>query len=116
VQINDTETSVLRCQSVSAQSAPARISGSEYAELSRLVREAGLLHSRTRYYGWKIVGTIGALAGGWAAFVVVGDSWWTLALAAFLAVLFTQVGFLAMMPGNARYLAPGDPATSPGSC
>jgi fatty acid desaturase len=100
VQISDTETTALRCQSVSAQSAPARISGSEYAELSRLVREAGLLHRRTRYYAWKIVVTIGALAGGWAAFVVVGDSWWTLAVAAFLAVLFTQVGFLGHDAGH----------------
>ena len=67
MQISDTEMTVLRCKSVSAQSAPARLTGSEYAELPRLVREAGLLHGRTRYYPWKIVVTVGALAGGWAA-------------------------------------------------
>ena len=31
MQISDTEMTVLCCQSVSAQSAPARLSGSEYA-------------------------------------------------------------------------------------
>ena len=65
MQISDTETSVLRCQSVSAQSAPARLSGSEYTELPRLVRKAGLLHRRTRYYPWKIVVTVGRWQADW---------------------------------------------------
>ncbi|HEX9552707.1 MAG TPA: acyl-CoA desaturase [Streptosporangiaceae bacterium] len=100
VQISDPEIAVLGRQSPSAESALARPGGSEYAELSRLVREAGLLHRRTLYYTWKIVVTVGALAGGWAAFVVVGNSWWTLAVAGPLAVLFTQVGFLGHDAGH----------------
>jgi fatty acid desaturase len=100
VQISDPEIAVPGRQSPSAQSAPARLGGSEYAELSRLVREAGLLHRRTLYYTWKIVVTVGALAAGWAAFVVVGNSWWTLAVAGLLAVLFTQVGFLGHDAGH----------------
>jgi fatty acid desaturase len=105
VQISNTETAVLRRQSDSAQAAPAQPGGSEYAELSRLIREAGLLHRRTRYYTWKIVVTVGALASGWTAFVVVGDSWWTLVIAAFLAVLFTQVGFLGHDAGHRQVFA-----------
>jgi hypothetical protein len=62
VQISDPEIAVPGRQSPSAQSAPARLGGSEYAELSRLVREAGLLHRRTLYYTWKIVATVGALS------------------------------------------------------
>jgi fatty acid desaturase len=81
-----------------AASAPRR--GSEYAELSRQVREAGLLDRRSRYYAWKIAVTVGLLAAGWAAFVVVGDSWWQLAVAAFLAVVFTQIGFLGHDAGH----------------
>jgi len=77
VQLSDTETTALRRQSLSAQSAPGRLGGSEYAELSRLVRDAGLLHRRTRYYTWKIVATVAALAAGWAASVVADDSWRT---------------------------------------
>ena len=34
------------------------------------------------------------LAAGSGALVLVGDSWWQLGVAAFLAVMFTQVGFL----------------------
>ena len=44
--------------------------------------------------------TVVALAGGWAVFVIVGNSWWTLAVAALLAVLFTQVGFLGHDAGH----------------
>ena len=100
MQMSDAETSVLWRQSLSAQPAPARPGGSEYAELSRLVRAAGLLQRRTRYYAWKIIVTVGALAGAWAAFVLVGDSWWTLTVAVLLAVLFTQVGFLGHDAGH----------------
>jgi fatty acid desaturase len=100
VQISDTETAALRRQSLSARPVPGRRGGSEYAELSRRVRDAGLLDRCTRYYTWKIIVTVGALAGGWAAFVSVGGSWWTLAVAAFLAVLFTQVGFLGHDAGH----------------
>jgi fatty acid desaturase len=101
VRMSDPEIAVLGRQSPSAQSSPARPGGSEYAELSRLVWEAGLLHRRTLYYTWKIAVTVGALAAGWAAFVVVGNSSWrTLAVAGLLAVLFTQVGFLGHDAGH----------------
>ena len=74
--------------------------GTEYAELSRQIRAAGLLDRRPRYYTWKITVTAVLLAAGWAAFAVLGDSWWTLAVAAFLAVIFTQVGFLGHDAGH----------------
>jgi fatty acid desaturase len=35
------------------------------------------------------------LAGGWTAFVLIGASWWTLAVAAFLAVVFAQIALVA---------------------
>ena len=104
MQASDTDTARLR-PSPAAQPAPARLNGSEYAELSRLVRQAGLLRRRPGYYTWKILTTVGALAGAWAAFVVVGNSWWTLAIAALLAVLFTQVGFLGHDAGHRQIFA-----------
>ncbi len=88
----------LQIQLPPASSAPRR--GSEYAELSRQVRQAGLLERRPGYYAWKIAVTVGLLAAGWAVFVVVGDSWWQLAVAAILAVVFTQVGFLGHDAGH----------------
>jgi fatty acid desaturase len=74
--------------------------GSEYAELSRQVKEAGLLERRSWYYTWKISLTIGLLVAGWTAFALIGDSWWQLGIAAFLAVIFTQIGFLGHDAGH----------------
>jgi fatty acid desaturase len=99
VRFSDTASAVSRqIQLASASSAPRR--GSEYAELSRQVKEAGLLERRPGYYTWKIALTIGMLAAGWTVFVVVGNSWWQLAVAVFLAVIFTQIGFLGHDAGH----------------
>jgi fatty acid desaturase len=79
---------------------PASLRGSDYAQLSRQVKQAGLLERRPCRYIWRIAITATLLAGGWAAFVVVGDSWWQLAVAGFLAVMFTQVAFLGHDAGH----------------
>jgi len=64
------------------------------------VRQAGLLDRRLRYYAWKIGFTALALAAGWTAFAVLGDSWWQLGTAVFLAAVFTQIGFLGHDAGH----------------
>ncbi|MGQ4600450.1 fatty acid desaturase [Nocardia sp. R6R-6] len=74
--------------------------GSAYSVLLRRVREEGLLDRRLRYYFWKSAATTAALAAGWAAFVVIGDSWWQLGVAAFLAVVFAQIAFLGHDAGH----------------
>jgi fatty acid desaturase len=79
---------------------PGRARGDDYAELSRLVRQAGLLERRRWRYVGRITVTATLLAAGWAAFVLLGDSWWQLAVAVFLAVMFTQVGFLGHDAGH----------------
>jgi len=84
----------------SAPAPPAPLRGSDYAELSRQVKQAGLLQRRRWRYIWRITVTATLLAAGWAVFVLVGDSWWQLAVAAFLAVMFTQVGFLGHDAGH----------------
>jgi fatty acid desaturase len=78
--------------------APRR--GSEYSELSRQIKEAGLLERRSGYYAWKIAVTISLLAAGWTAFALLGDSWWQLSVAVLLAVIFTQIGFLGHDAGH----------------
>src|SRR5216684_85897 len=78
----------------------AEQSGSEYAMLSRRVRQAGLLDRRLHYYSWKIGLTGLALVAGWTAFAIVGDSWWQLVTAVFLAVIFGQMGFLGHDAGH----------------
>jgi fatty acid desaturase len=79
---------------------PESAHGSEYAALSRRVRRAGLLDRRLRYYGWKIALTALALAAGWTAFAILGDSWWQLGTAVFLAVVFAQIGFIGHDAGH----------------
>jgi fatty acid desaturase len=79
---------------------PASRRGSEYSELSRQIKEAGLLERRPGYYAGKITVTIGLLAAGWTAFALLGDSWWQLAVAVLLAVIFTQIGFLGHDAGH----------------
>ncbi|MEV2224599.1 acyl-CoA desaturase [Nocardia vinacea] len=74
--------------------------GSDYARLSRRVRQAGLLNRRLRNYGWRIAVTVAALAAGWTAFAVIGDSWWQLGTAVFLAVIFAQFAFLGHDAGH----------------
>ncbi|MGW1740524.1 fatty acid desaturase family protein [Nocardia sp. NPDC001965] len=66
----------------------------DYARLLRRISAAGLMERRPVYYTVRL-GLAGiAFAGGWAAFVLVGDSWWTLAVAAFLAVTFAQIALV----------------------
>jgi fatty acid desaturase len=83
-----------------AQLSGAPVRGSDYADLSRQVRQAGLMDRHPARYAWRIALTVTLLAGGWAAFVLIGNSWWQIAVAVFLAVMFTQVGFLGHDAGH----------------
>ncbi|MFF4060222.1 fatty acid desaturase family protein [Streptomyces sp. NPDC001668] len=72
-----------------------KTSGSDFARLSRKITDAGLLERRPGYYALRITGVAALYVSGWAAVALIGDSWWTLAVAAFLAVVFGQVALLA---------------------
>ncbi|MFE4633484.1 fatty acid desaturase family protein [Streptomyces sp. NPDC056773] len=50
---------------------------------------------RPAYYALRIAVVSALYAAGWAALVVIGDSWWTLLDAVFLAFVFGQVALLA---------------------
>jgi fatty acid desaturase len=73
---------------------------SEYTQLSRQIKQAGLLDRRRGWYAAKIGLNLALLAGGWAAFVVLGDSWWQLVTAVYLAVVFTQLAFVGHDAGH----------------
>jgi fatty acid desaturase len=74
--------------------------GSDFAELCRLIKREGLLDRRPRYYTVKFA-VMGVLfAAGWAAFFLIGDSWWQLALAVYVSLMFAQVGFLGHEAGH----------------
>ncbi|MCW5252105.1 MULTISPECIES: fatty acid desaturase family protein [unclassified Streptomyces] len=69
--------------------------GSDFAELARRVTEAGLLRRRPLYYTVRFGLVALALASCVAAFLVLGDRWEQLAVAAVLAVVFGQLGLAA---------------------
>ncbi|GGN28013.1 fatty acid desaturase family protein [Streptomyces fuscichromogenes] len=77
--------------------APARPSGpgSDFARLSRRIDDAGLLDRRPGYYTVRLGLVIAALLGGGAAFLALGDTWWQLAVAAAMALVFGQVALVA---------------------
>jgi fatty acid desaturase len=84
----------------SAAEPPDTARGSQYAQLSRQIRQAGLMDRRPGHYAARIAATVLALAVGWTAFVLVGDSWWQVGVAVFLAIVFTQLGFLGHDAGH----------------
>jgi fatty acid desaturase len=79
--------------------------GSDYAALSREVKQSGLLERRPGYYTVKVGANLLLLAAGWTAFALIGQSWWQLLTAAFLAVMFTQTGFIGHDAGHQQIAA-----------
>jgi fatty acid desaturase len=75
-------------------------SSSDYRALAERVRAAGLLERRPGRYGARLAFTGAALAAGWTAVFLVGNSWAVLAVAAFLAVVFIQVVFVGHDAGH----------------
>ncbi|GAB3161032.1 acyl-CoA desaturase [Micromonospora sonneratiae] len=85
---------------VGAVAEPALRRGSDFARLSRRISQAGLMNRRPGWYSIKIAVTVGLFVAGWAAVFLVGDSWWQLLVAVFLAVASTQVAFLGHDAGH----------------
>jgi fatty acid desaturase len=67
---------------------------STYTDLRRQITDSGLLKRRYGYYWTKIIITVALFAGIWVAFAFLGNSWFQLVLAALLAVILAQFGFL----------------------
>jgi fatty acid desaturase len=68
---------------------------SDYTELTRRIKAAGLLERRPGFYAVRGILLLAAFAVATALMLAVGRSWWQLAVAVLFGVLFTQVGFLA---------------------
>ncbi|WP_374103672.1 fatty acid desaturase [Micromonospora sp. U56] len=74
--------------------------GSDYADLSRQVRAAGLLKRRRGHYTVRIGLVVASFVGLWGLFARLGESWWQLGVAAALAVVFAQAGFIGHDAGH----------------
>lgn len=74
--------------------------GSDFAGLCRQVRAADLLERRGRHYVGRISLTVLAFAAAWAAFALIGNSWFQLGIAAVLGLVSTQLAFLGHDGGH----------------
>jgi fatty acid desaturase len=73
---------------------------SEYTQLSRQIKQAGLLDRRRGWYAARIGLNLALLAAGLVAFAVLGESWWQLVTAAYLGIVFTQLAFIGHDAGH----------------
>ncbi len=73
---------------------------SDFAQLAASIKQAGLLGRRRGYYYARITANLAVYAGAWVAFVLLGDSWWQLAIAFVLAVMTTQLAFIGHDAGH----------------
>ena len=71
-----------------------------FRALAYQVRTTGLLDRRPGYYSLKITLTILTFLAAWVLFVIVGNSWTTLAVAVLAGFIFTQLGFLGHDAGH----------------
>ena len=83
--------------------APRR--GSDFAELSRRVKQAGLLRRRYGYYALRIALNVALLAAGVVAFVLLGSSWWQMVTAVLFAVVLTQFAYIGHDAGHRQIFA-----------
>jgi fatty acid desaturase len=74
--------------------------GSDFAALSARIKDAGLLERRHGFYAWRMCATVSLFAAGWVALALLGQSWWSVAVAVYLAVVSTQLGFLGHDAGH----------------
>jgi len=79
---------------VTTELIPARTATQAFTELTAMVQARGLLERRYTYYWTRFALLNAALLAVAAVFVVLGDSWWQLVVAAVLAVVLGQVMFL----------------------
>jgi fatty acid desaturase len=69
--------------------------GSDFAVLSQRIVAAGLMRRRPGYYLVRIGLVAGLYVGGWVAFVAVGNSWFQLVVATYLAIVFAQLALVS---------------------
>ncbi|WP_442928268.1 fatty acid desaturase family protein [Microbacterium sp. USHLN186] len=78
-----------------------------YKQVSQVVRETGLLQRTSWFYLLVAGGIVLAFGGCVTGFILLGDSWLQLLIAAALGIVFTQVAFLAHEAAHRQILASG---------
>ncbi|MHA7986785.1 fatty acid desaturase family protein [Rathayibacter sp. CAU 1779] len=80
---------------------------SAFAEISSAIKQEGLLRRRRGFYVMVFACWSLALIAAITAMLVIGDSWWQLAVAVALGVIFTQFAFLAHEAAHRQIFASG---------
>ncbi|TXK18636.1 acyl-CoA desaturase [Homoserinibacter sp. GY 40078] len=96
-----------RIRTTRPRAAGAGDSTSTFTALSRTVREAGLLRRARWFYALLGGGLLLALGGAIAGFVLLGESWFQLLIAAALGIIFTQAAFISHEASHRQVLASG---------
>lgn len=78
-----------------------------YTQLSQVVRETGLLRRAPWFYVFTSVMIALGFGGAITGFILLGDSWFQLLIAAALGILFTQIAFLAHEAAHRQILTSG---------
>ena len=81
------------------------VRGSEFTPLLQRVRAEGLLERRTGWYARSIALNLLLLAATWTGVVLLGGSWWVLALALPAAVLGGRTAFIGHDAGHQQIAA-----------
>lgn len=78
-----------------------------YTQLSQTIRDMGLLRRSPAFYILTGVAILLSFAGAITGFILLGESWFQLLIAAILGIVFTQVAFLAHEAGHRQILTTG---------
>ncbi|GAB3580451.1 acyl-CoA desaturase [Leifsonia lichenia] len=66
----------------------------DYGVLATSIKSSGLMRRRYGYYWARLIAVPVATSAAIAAFILIGDTWWQLIVAAVFAFIFTQIAFL----------------------
>jgi fatty acid desaturase len=75
-------------------------SQTDYARLSRMVKDAGLLDRRRWYYVGRIAANVALVASAGVGLFVARGTWWELLVAAYFAIVSTQLAFTGHEAGH----------------
>ncbi len=78
-----------------------------YTQVSQVVKEMGLLRRAPWFYSLVAAAIAVGFGGAITGFILLGDSWFQLLIAAALGVIFTQVAFLSHEAAHRQILASG---------
>jgi hypothetical protein len=90
--------------------------GSDYAQLSKQVRQAGLMQRRPGYYAVKMALTTGLFTAAWVGFALRGRSWYQLLIAPSWRSRSPRSRSWVTTPGTGKSSVTAGPTTCPGSC